>query len=629
MVYKSLNTIIICKFFLITIFLILNSFINLKKNVLFSLFRLFKGNLDIKEIYFNYKNLLFSFSYKFNITEIKYNIYFYDKNNNIIKPSDLTLFYNLHIICHMNYENNLISVDSLANIIDSKKFQCVEYFNINETINFGIKIYLGENYSIIKLFDTKIIKYERKYEKNDKFNPFFIEKNFLNMYYNNSKNQTFNLSGIKQFFIEKPNCSSKERILSDFNKWEYKNIYNNFFCFCKGSCLYKDIPELCKYHFYLYIIDNNKFLYNKTDYLFADFFYGSSDDTFPVFQEMIKRNLSVHYMDTKKNIYNQFCNNEKYCLKVINKINKIGIIDADFLENYLDLILKLKAAICGHEFDSLYNIFYNIDYLTYINLGHGIKYFKYFSYKDYSSFTKYNKLVLPPSDKIISVAKKYGWEDKNIIKICLPKYDKYNIDSDILKKKNKEKSIFIMFTWRYLLKGATISIIYVKNILALINDINLNKVLSTNNITLYFGLHPNFEIFRKRIKINKYIKYIKQKNISECLMKTNLLISDFSSIIFDMIYQKKPIVLFIPDAYDFTIKNLYRPGYCDIINSLKNGSIYLENLYFNIKDTINKTIFYINNNFKLEKRLKIFYDSFQLNCTNNTNKFINYLINNL
>jgi CDP-glycerol glycerophosphotransferase (TagB/SpsB family) len=58
-------------------------------------------------------------------------------------------------------------------------------------------------------------------------------------------------------------------------------------------------------------------------------------------------------------------------------------------------------------------------------------------------------------------------------------------------------------------------------------------------------------------------------------MKTNLLISDFSSIIFDMIYQRKPIVLFIPDAYDFTIKNLYRPGYCDIINSLKNGSIVI------------------------------------------------------
>ena len=601
----------------------------MKKNELYSLFRLFKRNLDIKDIYFNYKNLIFSFSQKFNITEIQYNIYFYDKNNNIINPSDLSLFYNLYIICNMNYKSILISVDSLANIIDSKKFQCVEYFNINETINFGIKIYLGEKYSNIKLFDTKIIKYERKYEKNDKFNPFLIEKKFFNMHYNNSKNKVFNLSGIKQFFIEKPYCSTKTRILSEYNKWEYKNIYNNFFCFCKGSCLYKDIPELCKYRFYLYIIDNNKYLYNKTDYLFADFFFGSSDDTFPVFKEMIKRNLSVHYMDIKKNIYNQFCSNEKYCIKVLNKINYYGIINADFLENYLDLILKLKAAICGHEFYSLYNIFYNIDYITYINLGHGIKYFKYFSYIDYSSFKKYNKLVLPPSNKIISIAKKYGWENKNIIKICLPKYDKYNIDSDISKKKNEKKSIFIMFTWRILLNGATISLIYVKNIIALINNINLKKALSTNKIILYFGLHPNFEIFRNKIKINKYIKYIKQEDISQCLMKTNLLISDFSSIIFDMIYQKKPIVLFIPDAYDNKIKYLYRPGYCDIINSLKNGSIYFENKFFNIKDTINKTIFYINNNFKLEKRLKIFYDSFQLNYKNNTNKFINYLINNL
>ena len=112
-------------------------------------------------------------------------------------------------------------------------------------------------------------------------------------------------------------------------------------------------------------------------------------------------------------------------------------------------------------------------------------------------------------------------------------------------------------------------------------------------------------------------------------MNSSLLISDFSSIIFDMIYQNKPVIIFIPDAYDNKIKNLYQPGYYEIIESLKNGSIYFKNKYFNINDTIKKTIYYIKNNFKLEKSVKQFYDSFQLKCINNTNKFINYLVNDL
>ena len=129
------------------------------------------------------------------------------------------------------------------------------------------------------------------------------------------------------------------------------------------------VSQLCKYHFYLSIIDNNKFLYNKTEYLFSDFYFGSSDDTFPVFKEMIKRNISAHYMDENIDIYNQFCNKEKHCLKILPVINKKIFIDGDFLENYLELILKLKAVIVCHEFISIYNIFYNIEYISLIVLN--------------------------------------------------------------------------------------------------------------------------------------------------------------------------------------------------------------------------------------------------------------------
>ena len=59
----------------------------------------------------------------------------------------------------------------------------------------------------------------------------------------------------------------------------------------------------------------------------------SSDDAYPIFEEMIRRNISAHYMDEKISLYDKFCNREKFCLKIIPVVNKNIIIDGNFLEN--------------------------------------------------------------------------------------------------------------------------------------------------------------------------------------------------------------------------------------------------------------------------------------------------------
>jgi hypothetical protein len=182
-----------------------------------------------------------------------------------------------------------------------------------------------------------------------------------------------NKLNLKKFYIDKPIFLSNIYSSNNDNKWQYKNIYNNYFCFCKGNCLYKEMSQKCKYFFYLKIIDDNKLLYNKTEYLFSDF-YGaqrSSDDTYPIFVEMIKQNISAHYMDEKIDIYNKFCSNEIKCLKIIPVINGHINIDGNFLEKYLELILKLKAVIAGESFYSFIRIYYNIDYIKYINFDMG------------------------------------------------------------------------------------------------------------------------------------------------------------------------------------------------------------------------------------------------------------------
>ena len=163
----------------------------------------------------------------------------------------------------------------------------------------------------------------------------------------------------------------------------------------------------------------------------------------------------------------------------------------------------------------------------------------------------------------------------------------------------------------------------------MINNIKLIEALNENNITLYFTLHHMLNNFKNSIRKNKLIKIIEQNEIFNCLIKTNLLITDFSSVIFDMIYQRKPYIIFIPDIEDPKNKENYKQGYYDIINGLKNDSLYFENKYLKLEEAIDKILYYIKNNFTIESKLSVFYDSFEFNCKNNTRTFINYLINSL
>ena len=352
-----------------------------------------------------------------------------------------------------------------------------------------------------------------------------------------------------------------------------------------------------------------------------------------------KLRFPVHYITENINIYKNYCDKINKCLTILPVTNEKNPLNGDFIEKYLTIFLKLKIVVSGRGTTFNTNLFYNIEYITYICVGHGVCYFKDYLYSNYRIYgiKKNDKLLLPPSNKIINIAKKYGWKDKNIIKINLPRWDKYNNNNmSSFNLKNREKinsnSIFIMFTWRDIINSKEISSFYFENITNLITNDRLNKHLNKNNITLYLSFHRLISInyikkFKKISKNKNYVKFIEQNEISECLSKTSLAITDFSSIIFDLIYRKKPYIIYIPDSNDPNIKDIYKQDYYYLIESMKNGTINFENKYFNINETVEKIIYYINNNFKLEKKLEKYYESFEFKTGNNIDKFINYLKN--
>jgi len=408
--------------------------------------------------FFNLSSIKYYFSYKFNKVELEYSLQLFDVDNNLIIPSDLALYYNLHIFCSIKKAN--LNLQSLSNIFLNKYFNCIEYFDLNQQAKIGIKICNDlSNCLNINLFESNYFNYNYLLSLNNyKFNSKYINKQY-SLISKKVFNSNRSLYLLKKSYISNPICSSKENAITFKNIWYFKNIYNHYFCFCKGkSCPYDQNFDDCKYYFYLSIIDKNKNLYKKTDYLFLDFLYANRapGDAYFVFREMIKQNFSAYYLTERKDIYQEYYDNRTKFQKVIPIINKQYNITGNILEQYLPLFLRLKAVISGSEFFSKENIFLNINYITFICLGHGVNYFKPFLYEEYYGCKRYNKIILP-SDRIISIARQYGWKKKNIIKIGLPKWDLFYNYSLIMKKKFEKKCIFMMFTWRNLRKGKNIS----------------------------------------------------------------------------------------------------------------------------------------------------------------------------
>ena len=544
-------------------------------------------------------------------------------------------------MCYLETINNIIKIYSIPNIYKNKYFQCIELFNINEKIKLGIIIYkntINTEYNSINFFiiNKKFNYKNNQYIKDCLFEPFIINNNYNSLSKNFKeiyKNKTLKFA--KSFNLY-PNYILRRYSSSYYSQWFFKNIFNIYFCFCQGeNCFKSNISKKCKYYIYLNIINKNRNIYKKTDFLFIDFIFAelSSDDVFPVFEEMEKKYKTVHYLTEKLEIFNKYCFQNDKCLTIIYVSKKNYTMDGDFLEKYLNLFLKLKAVVSARAkgFNYYTNIFYNLEYITYIGVGHGISFFKYFLYnaKETYGIEQNDKLVLPPSDKLIDLVKKYGWKEDNIIKINLPRWEKYDNYKLENKDSSENNSIFIMFTWRDLKRKKIISPYYFQNIINLIDNNKLYNKLVKNNITIYFSLHPLLDkyiyFYKKKFETNRYIKFINTNNISDCLSKVSLVVSDFSSIIFDLIYRTKPFIIFIPDANDPQIKDIYKKNYYELIESMKNGTIHFMNKYFEINEAINKIIYYIDNDFNLEPKLKIFYDSFQLKKGHYINKFINYL----
>lgn len=150
----------------------------------------------------------------------------------------------------------------------------------------------------------------------------------------------------------------------------------------------------------------------------------------------------------------------------------------------------------------------------------------------------------------------YGYPTENVVYTGLARVDQYNENT----QRCNEKFILIAPTWRNWIKNKNKDYEYFNRWNSLINNKQFIEFLEKNDINVKLVLHQEINKFSNKITSNsKRIQIYINDNIdySKLLLNCIMLITDFSSVFFDVAYMEKPVVYFQFDKKEFR-KNTYK-----------------------------------------------------------------------
>lgn len=187
-------------------------------------------------------------------------------------------------------------------------------------------------------------------------------------------------------------------------------------------------------------------------------------------------------------------------------------------------------------------------YVYAIFTQHGVNLFKdnFISQSAYSSFI-FDKIMISNEFERNLFIERGCYEEKNLIKNGLFRWD-------LLKSEGakSEKSIFIYFTHRRYLKGMenVNDSVYVKAIAGLLNDPRFTSLIKKHGYTLKVALHHTvLSVCGKELLEGIHI--LEDAEIAAAKRDSAILITDYSSMCFEMWFQHKPVIfLNIPDSED-------------------------------------------------------------------------------
>ncbi|EOS25718.1 hypothetical protein C806_01845 [Lachnospiraceae bacterium 3-1] len=130
---------------------------------------------------------------------------------------------------------------------------------------------------------------------------------------------------------------------------------------------------------------------------------------------------------------------------------------------------------------------------------------------------------------------------------------------DVLKDQSQgERRILLMPTWRSWLEDCTEEQFkksdYYKNYDSLLRNNHFYEILRQYDLKVDFYLHTKFKDYiREFLAESDRIRIIAfgEEPLNEIMMKSRMLVTDYSSVSWDMFYQKKPVVFYQFDLKDY------------------------------------------------------------------------------
>ena len=373
-------------------------------------------------------------------------------------------------------------------------------------------------------------------------NGYYISENLIIKYFDN-RLILFNYSTKLENFFEKLYCKE----LKNKHKKQVIDLRNKY-------RKYKEKKGNCNNYEYWIINDN----YNKA---------GDNGEYFFRFLRRKKQNKIKLYF-----ALNGDCSDYK-------RLKKLGNILDVKSDKYINIYLKANKIITSTFNLRIYNPFkddlkYLRDIINFdiIFLNNGIikdDLSKYLNKYD----TKFNLFITSSKKEYNSIKSyKYGYDENNVILTGLPRYDYLKIYNNDIKI---EKISLVLPTWRMYIKGTfnklNYELIHSDTFILteffqfynnLINDKDLIQIMQQFKYKGILCLHPFFSSQWIDFNQNEIFSVLKDCNFQQLLLKSSVLITDYSSVFFDFGYLKKPIIYNHFDYYEYR-NNHYPNGYFD------------------------------------------------------------------
>lgn len=250
--------------------------------------------------------------------------------------------------------------------------------------------------------------------------------------------------------------------------------------------------------------------------------------------------LYKYYMEnTDKNIWFAV-SKESLCW---NRLMEQGFKLVDFgSEKHKQLYLNANKIISSHAARRIYDPFFpnrefvNLEKHKLIFLQHGIIMGNHHGFLDKVN-NPLDLMIASTSAEADIISSFSGY--KNVQTAGLARYDNYFTNSS-----PKEKYIIYAPSWNVLYKEDLAHSKYVKEIEKVLNSRKINDALKQSDIDLKVILHPEF--IKEKIEFENVFNYkILQQNefiYSDILKNTLGLITDYSSLLFDVLYQERVVI---------------------------------------------------------------------------------------